>query len=218
MGTDIRTRIESTLREVKFHPDFAETMGDLLERLKLDLNGSEAVRNKVAALGYDHIMMTDYFQARVSFLQVLMGIIGRRALVVGDDGCGTGVDLYCLRKLAKKAQFYGADPNPQALARAERRNPELFFDFSLEGREYDLIYSNFVHISGNDAQAVIQKAMQYQEMLKDGGVLVQSTDMPDPERDTMRHIFEMFLDFKEQRPLFDIYDRTPTYLLVWGKK
>lgn len=235
MPVTLRDTIVGLLRETGYHPDFAAQAQEQARRLvevlvrennerTVDVARLAREGNLRAArarqLSYDALLMGDYFDARVRFLeQVVLNVSELRSPVrVADDGCGSGVDIYCLRHiLPEEVTLIGIDPNETALTEARRRNEGITFYPSLNGQNFDAIYSDFFDVGSNLLHEVAEKGREYVRALHSGGMLLQNVDQTDAGRRLLINVMSG-MELVREELLARIAGGPDCYLLVWRKR
>ncbi len=238
--SDISDQVRVILKEIEFHPDFKEKKEQELVEARQRFYGAvdggrnmpiwqiiglAKTGNELAAdllrLAFESIYIGKYFEARVRFLTRVVGYINQRRGIVHamDDGCGTGVDLYCLDKLlSDDVVLCGADPNPYVLSIARQRNPSLGLRSSLVGGSYDVVYSDFFSIDDNDAFAFLKKSRECHAALNEGGVVIQNVDVSYSDRIFSQQFFGgSYFRLVRDELISEIEGNHPCYLQVWEK-
>jgi len=234
MSRTVRDTIIGLLKEIRYHPEFSDDSvaeaRKLIENLVGENEGRQIDIAKLAKLGdpkagkirqmmYDSLLMEDYFYARVRFLERLIGYLAtvKSALRIADDGCGSGVDIYCLTHiLPEMFTIFGIDPSEAALEVARARNTATTFFKSLAGQQFDLIYTDFFDVGHNLLSEVAQKGEEYVKALTSKGVLVQNVDQDDSSRRLLIGTMKG-LRLRREELLSEIPNNPDCYLLVWEK-
>lgn len=195
MTANIRERIIALLRELRCHPEFNAEMvaksqplwqqlvdehqGEEID-LKTLLRDGHPVAREYWRNAYDALLMDrNHFAARVKFLERVVHYVqsreGRQEVL--DDGCGSGIDLYCLsRILGDKVRLVGIDLNEASIELAQARNPGVTILSEPDGTQFDFIYSDFYALMEETPAAHQVKIMQYVNGLKEGGHVLQNSD------------------------------------------
>ncbi len=182
---NLKDRVENSLREIRYHPDFANEaeheLKSMIERLN-QAGSYELMKSEVYSYAYDAILMREkFFRGRLEFLSRLITLLGERPekkLEVAEDGCGSGIDLHVVNTLlTDKVSLTGIDKNPASLVRARKRvpNAKLFPDFNND--TYDVIYADFVHIDDNFIWEIAARGERNFSSLRSPGIVLQNVDM-----------------------------------------
>ena len=234
--TQIR-QIELSLKEIGFHPNFLaerenefETIqtefiksvnGNTKEFFKLMSAGNREA-NLVWTTGTEMSLLQSYYPARVTFLSELVKYISGLSIAkprIADDGCGTGVDIYCLNKIfGNKVELIGFDPNIFALEKADARSPKIDFQKRLNGL-FDVVYSNFVYWdNGMSASDIAAKREEWSLALKNVGLLIQNIDFDKYERDAYTYILSQSFKLIRDERIQEVKDNKDCHILVFEKK
>lgn len=104
----------------------------------------------------------------------------RAGQVVLDLGCGTGSLAILIKRLHPAVEVVGLDPDPRALARADRKAKRAALDIRLDrafadalpypDSSFDRVYSSFMyhHLGRGEKEAMLREARR---VLKPGGLL-----------------------------------------------
>lgn len=236
MNLTLRDRLTALFREVRYHPDFAHEKRESAKRLvkglvkenkgravdisRLALEGNEKA-NEIKQLIFDSLLMGDYLEARIRFLEHVIACVSEKGpeLKIADDGCGSGVDIYCLRQiLSGEVTIVGIDPNEGALAMARSRNECINFYTSLSGKLFDIIYSDFFDIGKNLLEDIYRKGREYARALCPGGMLIQNIDQDDSSRGLLISMMGGRLKLLREELIGEIPNHPDCYLLVWQKR
>jgi SAM-dependent methyltransferase len=185
MPSDLKGRIEDSLRDIRYHPEFSSEADGQLKAFveKCQESGQlQSMMQEIRCRANDAVLMREtFFPARLEFLSRLLSYLGERPeahLSVAEDGCGTGVDLYVLDALLKdKLTLTGIDKSESALAIARNRVPRARFLPDFDGASYDLIYSDFVAIDGNLVWEIGERGKKNFDALCSPGIVLQNADM-----------------------------------------
>ncbi len=184
MAPNLKDRVESSLHEIRYHPDFAiQAQKELVEMAKRHKEtGSSSMKNDLRSYAIDAILMQEtYFRSRLEFLSRLVETLGERSettLEIADDGCGSGVDLHVLNALlAKKVSLTGIDKDPISLERARLRVPNAKFMADFNEATYDVIYADYVSPDDNLMFQVGTRGEKNFNALRASGIVLQNVDM-----------------------------------------
>lgn len=185
MSSDAQGRIENSLRDIRYHPDFAAEANDQINQLIAKLQETGQLQSRMQEIRsrmYDVVLMTEkYFPARLEFLSRLVPYLEERPesnLAIAEDGCGTGVDLHVLNALlTDKVTLTGIDSNEASLEIARSRVPKARFVSDFQGDSFHIIYSDFVSIDANFVWEVAERGKKNFNALRSPGVVFQNTDM-----------------------------------------
>ncbi len=185
MPSGLEQTIEATLHETGYHPDCAAEADAELNKLMAaygEAGQPPEMVPKLKSQANDAVLMQQkYFAGRLKFLTVLVTYLGDRpedTLAVADDGCGTGADLYVLRKLlGNKLALTGIDKNEASLQKARERVPDVTFGTDLTDNSFEVIYGDFVSIDDNMAWSIAERGAKTMRALRSPGVVLQNADM-----------------------------------------
>lgn len=184
MSPSLKSRIEGSLKELRYHPDFADEADDALqaaiERFK-EAGQPDSMKDELYSFAYDSTLMGEkYFPGRLEFLSRLITLLGERSdskLSVAEDGCGSGVDLYVVDAiLGDNVELTGVDKSKAALSRAKERVPNVTLSQNLSGNAFDVIYSDFPSIDKNMIWEIAGRGAINFNALRSPGIIVHNAD------------------------------------------
>ncbi len=239
-GGDLTQQIERLLRELHFHPDFEDERQQHLDELaaefgKTHKGGAREVftlrdqgdpeANRIWQVGYELSLSRDYYPARVRFLEELVPSIRGSPNTrprVADDGCGAGVDLYCLRHiLGDQVELIGVEPNRFAQGLCGERNPGIELMENLEGGQpSDIVYCDFVSWGRNNmgVSDILDKRGEWHRALNSGGLLIQNVDFPDWQRGIYEDLVSRTFNLERDELIQDVADNHNCHLIMFKKK
>jgi len=238
-GGDFTQKVEARLKQLRFHPDFLRERNEEVINLTREFIESGGKREEIHKLrGQGHVeasrlwqacseyaLIKDTYPARVRFLSELLKYIGgvtKDRPKVADDGCGGGVDLFCLTHILGDAvELVGVDPDGFALNVARDRNPGLELRESLgDAGKFDLVYCDFVDWGrGRMTEYDVDgKRDEWSAALAEGGLLIQNVDFPDWQRETYKDIISTSFNPLRDELIQTIPEFEDCHLIVFEKK